>query len=60
MSGLPANSRRRAAIFVAGNVLCGAWLIGGSLFFFFRFSMVFYAANKGAVDSALERLLGRP
>ncbi|MCX5759094.1 MAG: hypothetical protein NTU83_11415 [Candidatus Hydrogenedentes bacterium] len=59
MSGLPSN-RWRAAISVAANVLCGAWLIGGSLFFFFRFSMVFYAANKGAVDSALERLLGHP
>ena len=59
MSGLPAN-RWRAAILVAANVLCGTWLIGGSLFFFFRFSMVFYAANKGAVDSTLERLLGRP
>ena len=59
MSGLPAN-RWRATILVAANVLCGAWLIGGSLFFFFRFSMVFYAANKGVVDSALERLLGRP
>jgi hypothetical protein len=55
MSGLPAN-RWRATISTAANVLCGAWLIGGALFFFFRFSMAFYAANKGAVDAALQRL----
>lgn len=53
MSGLPANKWRKAAS-LAADILCGAWLAGGSLFFFLRFSMTFYAENKAAVDSVFD------
>lgn len=59
MNGLPTSNWRKI-LAVAGNVLCGAWLVVAGLFFFFRFSMVFYGENKGAVDAALEHLVGRP
>ncbi|HNR36876.1 MAG TPA: hypothetical protein PKO36_17005 [Candidatus Hydrogenedentes bacterium] len=55
MSGHPANKWRAAAV-LAADILCGAWLVGGSLFFFLRFSMTFYAENKAAVDSILDGL----
>jgi len=55
VSNQPPNDWRKT-VKLAANILCGAWLIGGSLFFFFRFSMVFYAANKAAIDSVLDRV----
>ena len=53
------NHRQRAIpLRVFANVLGAVWILGGTLFFVARFSSVFYQANRGAIDGALERLLG--
>ena len=41
---------------MAGNTVAAAWIFGGGLFFFCRFTMAFYQANWPAIHSALDRL----
>lgn len=33
-----------------GYAVASLWIFGGAVFFYVRFSMVFYHANKGAID----------
>jgi hypothetical protein len=39
-----------------GYALTAAWIFGGGVFFLFRFSAIFYGANKSAIDALLEKL----
>ncbi len=38
-------------------ILGGLWIFGGMFFFFIRFSIRFYIANKGAIQSLVNNLL---
>jgi len=39
-----------------GTVVAAMWIFGGALFFFLRFSFVFYSENKTAIDGAFQRV----
>ncbi len=41
----------------AGYILAAIWIFGGALWFYIRFTIAFYTANKPSIDSALSRLL---
>ncbi len=41
---------------IVGNLLGAVWIVGGSVFFFARFSMVFYHAHQASIDGVLQRL----
>ena len=47
----------KACLRGAGLALAAAWIFGGTLFFFIRFSSIFYRANQSAIDSVLEHVL---
>ena len=40
------------------NLLALLWIAGGMLFFFVRFTLVFYRANEAAMARLFERLSG--
>ena len=39
-----------------GLTVAVVWIFGGALWFYIRFTIVFYRANQSAIDSALKRL----
>lgn len=41
----------------AGYILTAIWIFGGAIWFYIRFSIVFYTANKPSIDGAFSRLL---
>jgi hypothetical protein len=51
----PELSPLRDFLRFAGNVIAGLWIFGGMGFFFLRFSVIFYYANKSAIDPLLSR-----
>jgi hypothetical protein len=48
------TSNRR--IQMGGNIIAAIWIFGGALFFFCRFTLAFYEANRPAVHGALDHL----
>lgn len=39
-----------------GFVLLGVWIFGGAIFYYLRFTTIFYEDNQGPVDRAVEAL----
>jgi hypothetical protein len=35
----------------AGFILLGAWIFGGAVFYYLRFTTVLYDANRGAIEA---------
>ena len=46
---------RAQEMYKVGNLLAAQWIFGGMLFFFIRFTAVFYHANRAAIDQLLSR-----
>lgn len=42
---------------VVGYTAAALWIFGGALFFYGRFTVVFYRANQRSIDEALVKLL---
>ena len=51
------HPRWRRALRRGGYALLAVWIFGVAAFFYLRFTMVFYTANKDSIDSALKSLL---
>ncbi len=41
---------------IVGNILGALWIVGGTMFFFVRFSMVFYHTHQTALEGLWHRL----
>ena len=39
-----------------GFLLLGAWIFGGAIFYYLRFTTIFYEDNRGAIDGAFEAI----
>lgn len=55
-NGDTSPSRRKKILIAAGYTVAGLWIFGGSLFFYLRFTAVFYFDNEAAINDAIVRL----
>lgn len=53
----PESSVAGRPVATAGYILAAIWIFGGAIWFYIRFSIVFYTANKPSIDGAFSRLL---
>lgn len=39
-----------------GSIAAAIWIVGGSVYFFVNFSLVFYASHEAGIDATVRRI----
>lgn len=56
---VPVAGLIKKGLCIAGNLLAGLWIVGGTAFFLLRFSTAFYRDNTPAIRDLLDALFNR-
>ena len=51
------SSGFRGLLHFIGNTALALWIVGGMLFFFIRFTFIFYRANHAAIHKFVDQVL---